>query len=221
MELSNLEFSWADLVVVIVLCVGVARGRRRGMSQELLDVLKWLLVVLLAGHYYEPLGSYFAENSVFSLLSCYVAAYSLLALSVFLVISIVRRVVGQKIVSSDAFGRGEYYLGMVGGLIRYGCVVLVALAFINARHYSPQELRAQARYQEDNFGSIAFPTFGSLREEIVQHSLVGRVTTDYLSAVMIRPTAPNEKPLVNNGNIVKARERQVNQVWEKHALDTP
>jgi len=45
-----LHFGWIDVLVLIALLVGFTRGRKRGMSVELLDVLKWLLVVLVAGH---------------------------------------------------------------------------------------------------------------------------------------------------------------------------
>ena len=214
MDLKNFEVSWVDFAIVIMLLVGVVRGRRRGISQELLDVLKWLVVVVVAGHFYEPIGEFFAVNSMFSLLTCYVAAYSLLGLVVLLGFSVFRRMVGQKLMGSDLFGSGEYYLGMLAGFIRYACIVLVVLAFVNARYYAPEELRKAAQYQNDVFGSEFFPTFGELRKNVVEHSMFGRLTTDYLSVVMIRPTSPNEKPLVNDGNIVRARERQVKEALE-------
>lgn len=202
------------MAIVVVLLVGIVRGRQRGISQELLDVFKWLLVVAVAGLFYRGTGEFLMANSVFSLLSCYLAGYTLLALIVLLVFSLVQRAIGQKLAGSDAFGSGEYYLGMFGGMVRYACVVLVVISLVNARYYSPQEIMQSAQYQRDEFGSEFLPTFGELRQEVVEHSLLGRLVTGHLSAVMIQPTAPGERPLVHEGNIVKARERQINQVLE-------
>jgi len=37
-----------------------------------------------------------------------------------------------QIIGSDVFGNAEYYLGMCAGAVRYACVTLVVLAFLNA-----------------------------------------------------------------------------------------
>src|SRR5712664_1338385 len=104
--------NWVDVLIVVLLLLGIVRGRRRGISEELLDVIKWAVIVVACAFFYEPAGVFLAQNSVFSLLSCYVATYALIALVILLVFSFLRRTVGQKPVSSDAFGPTEYYLGM-------------------------------------------------------------------------------------------------------------
>lgn len=215
MNLRVFDVSWVDMAVVLLLLVGVARGRKRGMSQELLDVTKWLVVVVVAGLGYEFCGNVLAANSVFSLLACYVFCYALLGLLVLLIFNMIRRSVGQKLTGSDTFGRGEYYMGMVGGLVRYAAIVIVTFSLLNARYYTREEQTRQAQYQQDNFGSIAFPTFSSFQDEVFGHAWSGKWAREFLSAVMIRPTAPTEKNLVRDGNIVKARERTIDQVLGK------
>lgn len=215
MDLTKIHISWVDLAVVAILCVGLARGRKRGMSEELLDVFKWLIVVVAAGYFYAPIGNAISANSVFSLLTCNLLAYVVIGLLVTLVFAMLRRSVGRKLIGSDVFGGGEYYLGMMGGMIRYACVIVVVFSMINARHYSAEEIRQTAKFQQDNFGDISFPTLGSIQEEVVRNSLFGHVATRYLDSVILHSTAPQEKGLVRDGNIVKARERTVDQVLEK------
>src|SRR5688572_15320868 len=146
--MSELPFNWFDLAVVVIIAVGVTRGRKRGMSEELLDVIKWVVILFACSHLYAPLGSMLANASVFSLLSCYVVVYAFVATVIALLFSAIRKQIGAKLVGSDFFGHGEYYLGMVAGGFRYTCILLVALAFLNARYYSPAELQAQVASQE-------------------------------------------------------------------------
>ncbi len=216
MNADMLNLSWVDFAVVLLLGVGLWRGRRRGMSEELLDIIKWALIVVVAGFLYEPGGRFLAQTtSVFSLLSCYVAVYMGLALIIVLLFSLIRRGIGSKLVGSDAFGSAEYYLGMVAGVFRYACIILVGMAFLNARYYSPEELRVRTQYQQDNFGSSFFVTLPDLQQEVFRRSLLGRLTQQYLNVVLIRPTVGDGKELGGDNAIGRRRERSVYDVLEK------
>jgi len=46
MSLSQLPLNLFDLVVIVVLAAGIYRGRRHGMSEELLNLLTWLAILL-------------------------------------------------------------------------------------------------------------------------------------------------------------------------------
>ncbi len=177
MKPDNPFINWVDVLIVVLLLLGIVRGRRRGISEELLDVIKWGVIVVACAFLYEPAGVFLAQNSVFSLLSCFVAMYAMIALLILLLFSFIRRSVGQKLVSSDAFGPTEYYLGMVAGMARYACVILVAMAILNARYFSPGEIGSQTKYQEDNFGTKLFPTLSG-----VQHETFARSTGKNLPA---------------------------------------
>jgi uncharacterized membrane protein required for colicin V production len=207
--------NWVDFVIVALLLVGVWRGRKRGMSEELLDIIKWAIVVVAAGFLYEPAGRFLASTSVFSPLSCYIAVYCAIALFIVVIFSFIRKSVGAKLVGSDVFGSGEYYLGMMAGAFRYSCIILVGLAFLNARYYSPDDLRVKAKYQMDNFGSSFFLTLPDLQQEVFKHSMVGRLTKEYLGIVLIRPTPPEDKSLGNSDNVGRARERSVYDMLDK------
>jgi uncharacterized membrane protein required for colicin V production len=212
--MNALPFNWLDLAVVAIIGVGVAKGRKRGMSEELLDVLKWLVILVACGHLYQPLGEMLSTATVFSLLACYVAVYAGLALIIVLLFSAIRRQIGAKLVGSDVFGMGEYYMGMAAGGFRYLCIILVAMAFLHARHYSEAELIAQQQSQERNFGSTFFPTFATFQQSIFQHSFVGSQVRQHLGMLLIASTAPDSKGLQKH-EAVRARERGVYELLDR------
>jgi uncharacterized membrane protein required for colicin V production len=214
MNVNALPFNWIDLAVVAIIGVGVARGRKRGMSEELLDVLKWVVIVFACSRLYQPLGGMLSQATVFSTLSCYVAVYALLALLIHLIFAAIRRQIGAKLVSSDFFGMGEYYMGMVAGGFRYFCVILATFAILHARYYSPQELQAQAAAQQRDFGSSFFPTFGTFQQSIFQHSFVGSHVQTFLGPLLIASTAPDAKGLQKHES-VRAREKGVYDLMDR------
>ena len=212
--MSELPFNWIDLAIVAIIAVGVTRGRKRGMSEELLDVIKWVVILFACSRLYEPLGGMLSTSTVFSSLSCYVAVYAGIAMVIALIFSAIRKQIGAKLVGSDFFGQGEYYLGMVAGAFRYICIILVALAFLHARYYSPQELQAQAAQQERDFGSSFFPTFGTFQQTVFQRSFVGSHVQTFLGTFLIASTAPDEKGLQKH-EAVRARERGVYELLDR------
>ena len=215
MFLKGFVVSWVDLLAVGLLVVGIIRGRTRGMSEELLDLVKWLITVVAAGNLYQPLGHFLAESTVFSLLSCYVAVYCGLIIIIKLLFSVIQRTVGQKLIGSDVFGNGEYYLGMMAGTIRYACIFFVALAFLNSKRFSPEEIAAEVKYQEENFGSIRFPTLNGLQTSVFQRSWTGKLVQEHLGALLIERTAPDTKSLAGNEQVVRGRERRFDEVLDK------
>jgi uncharacterized membrane protein required for colicin V production len=215
MDLENLKFSWVDLATVGMIVVGVFRGRKRGMSEEILDTFKWLLIVVAAGYLYRPLGDQLSAASIFSTLFCYITVYLVILLFFRLLFSFIRRRLGEKLVGSDMFGAGEYYMGMLAGGFRYLCIVVVALALLNARYYSPDELQKLAKWEEYNWGTKGLiPHFSAVQAEVFQNSLTGNLARNYLTSFLIVPTPPSEKPNPMR-NLVRAREQQLNEVLDK------
>jgi uncharacterized membrane protein required for colicin V production len=210
-----LKLNWFDFVVLLLLAVGVLRGRKRGMSEEVLDLVKWILIVIAAAYLYQPLGEFVASVTPFSNLTCYIALYASIALVTYGFFAAIRRAIGQKLVTSDAFGEGEYYMGMVAGGFRYFCVLIVCLAFLNARLYNAEKVKADDAYWEKNLGSgIRPPSISHLQLSVFENSFCGGLARNYLAAYMIRPTAPEDKPL-GGGKAVHAREKNFNEVLEK------
>jgi hypothetical protein len=198
MTLDHLPFNWFDIVVALVLLIGLQRGRKRGMSEECLLMLKWVALVLVCSVAYEPLGRWFTGIAPFSLLFCYIVAYAATALVVASVFLLIKRALSGKLIGSDVFGRGEYYLAMPSGMLRFACILLAGLALLNARLYQADEIRAMAKFQNDNYGSQFFPTLQTMQEEVFTKSLIGPQIKTHLGFLLITPTRPEVKQLERN-----------------------
>jgi hypothetical protein len=196
MNLDQLPINLFDFVVIVVLGMGIAKGRKRGMSEELLSLLTWLAILFGCAAVYEPGGQMVAQfTSMFGRLACYLVAYVGGALLVMLLFAGIKRGLGGKLLGSDIFGRAEYYLGMGAGLVRFSCVLLVGLALLNARYFNPLEVRAMEKFQDDVYGSNFFPTLHSLQTTVFDKSLSGPWIKQNLGFLLIKPTEPDKREL--------------------------
>jgi hypothetical protein len=116
--------------------------------------------------YYEPFGKFLAEYTNLSLLPAYLVVYLGIVLGHVLLFGWLKKIVGEKLVASDIFGRLEFYLGMAAGAARFGCIMMVGFALLHARYISPDQLAAEAKMQRENFGSITFPTLGLIQQSV-------------------------------------------------------
>jgi len=196
MDLDQLPVNLFDLVVIGVVVAGIARGRKHGMSVELLSLLKWLAIVFGCAAIYAPLGLMVeAFTPMFGQLTCYLIAYISGALLLLVLFAGIKRALDGKLLGSDIFGRSEYYLGMGSGLVRFSCMLLAALALLNARYFSPTEVRAMQNFQNDVYGSEYFPTLQSVQAMVFDKSLTGPWIKQNLGFLLIQPTAPEDTQL--------------------------
>jgi uncharacterized membrane protein required for colicin V production len=196
MSLDNLPFNWFDLVIVVVLILGIRRGRKHGMSEELLYLLKWLAIVFVCAYAYKPLGVQIAQSAVFGKLAGYLIAYLGVALLIAAIFALLKKVRGgDKLLSSEVFGRSEFYLGMLAGMVRATCMLVAALALLNARYYNPVEIKADINYQNDVYGTNFFPTLYTVQAQVFDTSLAGPWIKQQLGPLLINPTAPDDKEL--------------------------
>jgi uncharacterized membrane protein required for colicin V production len=177
-----------DVFLGIMLVVGLFRGKKRGMSEELLDVVKWLLIVFLGAVFYKPLGDLVAKLAGLARVYSYMICYLVVVITVMIVFSSIKKAVGEKLIGSDIFGSSEYYLGMMAGMLRFFCMTLVILSFIYCRQISIQDIAAQKKQQEKELGSTFFPSFGQIRQMIFYESFSGPFLRDYFSSQLMEPT---------------------------------
>ena len=192
--LSKLSFNYFDLVVVVWLVVGLLRGRKQGMSQELLPMLKWMIIVVAASYFYRPFSVSIRLNTgtAFDLLWANRTAYLLIALGIMLLFVWIKKMLGEKLVGSDLFGRSEYYLGMLGGMVRFACMLLVMLALMNSRIVTKEEMAATEAMQKQNLEDIRFPTYGSIQQAVLYQSFTGKLVKQYLSSILIASVTPDQ-----------------------------
>jgi len=193
--MGNMPFNWFDLFVVIFLVLGAFRGRKRGMSQEVLPLIKWITLAAVCGFFYQPIATEIANGSMFSLLSASFAAYLGLALVIVAVFALVSRQLGGKIIGSDAFGGAEYYLGIFSGVIRFACMLIFALALLNARLFSQVEIAERSKYMKQNFDADFFPSLDQVQDDVFRASITGPVIHKNLDFLLIKPTFPESKPM--------------------------
>lgn len=196
LRLDQLPINAFDLTLIIVLLTGLYAGRKHGMSQELINVFKWFTVLVVCALVYQPGGQFFKGfTSMFGLLSCYLLAYVGAAAVVVILFAVVKRALGGKLIGSDVFGPAEYYLGMGSGMVRFVCILLFVLAMLNSRYYSPTEVKAMQKFQNDVYGSNFFPTLQTVQEVVFQKSVTGSWIKRNLSFLLIKPTPPENTEL--------------------------
>jgi uncharacterized membrane protein required for colicin V production len=182
---TNAKFDYFDIVAVIWLIIGLLRGRKRGMSQELLPLLQWVGIVIAAGLLYESFGQIIHQHTFFSALWSYVTAYLLVAAGVHLVYLWFKQMFAVKLVEGNFFGRAEFYLGMSAGAVRYACMLLAVVALMNSRVATDGELAKTEKFQKENFSDVRFPTYGGLQRDVLVKSFSGNWIRSNLKSVMI------------------------------------
>lgn len=193
MNLNNLPFTWFDVMLLLMVIMGIARGRKRGLSQELFTMLLWLVLVLGCAVAYMPLGDLLASATGFSPLTCYVICYLAVAALLSVLFAPIKRALGGKMITADSFGSAEYYVGMPVGMIRFLCILIAMLAILNARLYSTKEIAAREAYQKDVYGSDFFPGLSTLQQDVFEKSFTGPHIKKYLSFLLIKPTSPRQQ----------------------------
>lgn len=195
LSLQNSPVNWFDFIVVIVLLLGVNKGRKNGMSVELVPMLQWIAIVIAGAAFYRPLGDMLAQSSPMSHIFCYIALYLVIAIVVKSVFSLIKKGAGGKLVENNVFGSGEYYLGMFGGAVRFACILLAALALMNARLYTPYEVAKVRAADVDLYGSTFFPRFSEVQQGVFKESFLGSLIKKHAEFLLIAPTKPENKDI--------------------------
>ncbi len=194
-----MDTHWFDLITLAGLGWGVHRGRRYGISGELLYLLQWLAIFFICGTFYaspaERLANWLHVNQ--NVMS--VVMYVFIAAIVKSCFGLIMRLVGNKLVTRDCFGKWEYYLGMLTGMARMTCVVYVGLALLSATYFTEQSLYSMDAYQKENFGGITFPTLSQMKRDSLTDSMSGRLANRHfgrflIDAVPPQPQAPLRLP---------------------------
>jgi hypothetical protein len=194
----DLAFSYVDAIVVIWLILGLLRGRKHGMTQELLPVLKWLGIVLAGGYLNQPVGGFIRQNTAgaFNAQWSFITAYALAGLGVALLFALIKYGLGDKLTGSDLFGRYEYYSGMLAGFIRFACMLLALLAVMHSRVVSRAELDAINVQMKKDLNDIHPPIYmyGSVEQAIFSQSITGKFVQEDLPDILIPTVTPQEVP---------------------------
>lgn len=208
-DLNNMPVNWVDALAVAVLVIGFIHGRKRGLSQEMLDTVQWILIVVTGAIYYRPLAALMAQKPMFSQLTYYILSYLLIALGWKIFFTLVKQRIGQKLIEGDVFGRFEYYGGMLAGSVRFGCAFLAVISLLHAPYYSPEYWTKRAKEVDYNYGSDFFPAPCKIQKSVYQNSLTGRSTEKYASQFLIVQIAGEEKKVRDENSLGRRNERKI------------
>lgn len=210
--LGALPVSWVDFLTVIILIVGFMVGRKRGLSEEILDVTQWILILIAGAFFYKMLGDLMGIQPVLSKLSFYIIAYMLIALAIKGVFAFIKSRFGQKIVESDVFGRAEFYGGMVAGAVRFSCIYFFVLSILHAPYYSPEYLEARAKEVDYNYGSDFFPHPCKIQPAVFKRSLTGKGAEMFLSRLLLEPTSADSKDISTDRSMARRNEQRIDAI---------
>jgi len=205
MPKGDLPITWFDLVVVVMVIVGLMRGRKRGMSQELLDLFMWLGMVA-AGAFTYPISAAYLRSFGLSEVLANILAYVGAAAVVAFIFMLLKNALKDKIAGSDIFGRLEYPLGMLSGVVRFLCLLIMALALINAKEITKQERELAEKKQKEELGSSFFPSFGQIQQDIFEKSFCGKPAKEYLGILLIKPGSAKSEDLQKKDTLNKKKQ---------------
>jgi uncharacterized membrane protein required for colicin V production len=216
MALDKLPFGWFDFALVAVLAFGLFRGRKNGMTKEVLPMFQWVATVLVCGLGYGMVGQVVFNISGWSRLVCYLLGYFSLMFVVYLLFILVKKIFMPRLTGSNFFGSSEYYLGMAAGVIRYACLLFVALALLNAPYYTAADIQQQKDFDRKTYGAGLKDFNGSFFEafypaqiqvSVFQKSFTGKLIKDYADVMLVNSVtgdaikpAAQKKPVSYMGN---------------------
>jgi hypothetical protein len=209
---SNVPFSWFDVVVAVMVIIGVLRGRRRGMSQELLDFFMWLGMVGGGAYVCRAASGHMIRLTGLSQMNAQILLYLGTAAAVAFVFMLLKNAFKDRLAGTDFFGRLEYPLGILAGITRFLCMVLLVIAIINARFQTEAEKQAARKAQEAELGSSFFPTLGDIQDDIFKRSLIGSQLVKHAPFLLVPPSQPKGADAGKKDPPARSRERE----WEKN-----
>ena len=99
-----------------------------------------------------------------------------------------------KLVEKDPFGRAEFYVGMMAGVVRFACMIVVVMALMNSRVITQTELAQTEKFQASWFSDIRFPTYGEFQQDVLFKSFTGKLVEANLKPVLIASVNSSQAP---------------------------
>jgi uncharacterized membrane protein required for colicin V production len=216
---AAISFGLFDVLLIIVAGVGIWRGKERGISEELLELIQWLVTIVAAGFLYSLVGDLLAAAKMPRLVAN-ISGYISIIIVVSIIFKFISKSVGNKLVDSDFFGSWEYRLGMMAGALRYLSIWFVLLALLSARYFDADLVAAQRKAQEKETGVVLLPTWGIVNRMALYESFTGPYIRKYLGPLLMTPVG-FAKVAPNENTIGKQQQRVLDAVTAPPATPTP
>jgi uncharacterized membrane protein required for colicin V production len=201
----HLLVNWFDFALLFLLIFAFWRGRKRGMTKELLPTLEWLAILFAAGLGHVILADWFQKegfvrkifgNHFQERTAALMSGYICIAIVIFIVAAFIKRKLTARLEGSNFFGGNEYYWGVAASVARYLCMALVALALLNAPLYTTNDIAAAKAYNNRWFGGGLkdysgdfIPSVYEVQDSVFRKSFAGKLIKSNLSMLLINPDA--------------------------------
>lgn len=212
---SSLPFGWFDVLAVILAVIGVLQGRRRGMSQELLDFFMWVGIVAGGAYMCRQAAPYLIKWTGLSQLSAHLLGYLATVVVVWFIFMLLKNAFRDKLAGSDFFGRLEYPLGILAGIIRFLCILVLLAALVNAKFLTEEQKERDRKQQEKELGSSFFPTLGDIQDGIFKKSFLGAQLMKHVPFLLIPPSRSEGEDLRTKEGLGRQRERELDRIIGK------
>jgi len=176
-----------------------------------MPMFQWLTLVLVCGLGYPLFAPTYTNTLGAGKLASAMLGYGTLALATWMVFYILKRIFVPLLTGSNFFGSGEYYLGMVSGMIRFACMLVAVLALLNGPFYTTEDIKASQDCKnrwfgggQKGFSGDFIPSIEQVQEQVFKKSFTGPHIKNYLGTLLIE-TAPStvkqqqKKPVVHIG----------------------
>ncbi|HEV2455808.1 MAG TPA: CvpA family protein [Verrucomicrobiae bacterium] len=211
---DTLPINWFDAAILVLLGFGVFRGRKNGMTRELMPTVQWLSIVVAGALGYSFLAQIYNTQWKMDKVLSAVAGYMSIAIVLFLIFTPIKKAFRKRAENGGLFGGSEYYLGMCTGPIRYASMTMFVLALLNARSYTAAEIAAKKAYNERWYGGGIYsgdymPDLHTAQDSVFKQSFLGPYIKDDLAVLLIQ-TGPGDsgganapkkpQPVIHIGN---------------------
>lgn len=213
------SFGLFDVLLIVVAGVGIWRGKERGISEELLELLQWIVTIVGAGFLYSMVGDLLVAAKMPRLVAN-ISGYIAIIIVVSIIFKFISKSVGSKLVDSDFFGGWEYRLGMMAGALRYLCIWFALLALLSARYFDAELVSAQRKAQEKETGVVLIPTWGIVNRMALYESFTGPYIRQYLGPLLMTPVG-YAKVAPSENTIGKQQQRVLDAVTAPPAAPAP
>lgn len=123
-----MSFNWADWTIFGIVIASCLFGLMRGLIKEALSVVNWIIAVLIAVTFRDPLASLLV-NQIETPSLRQIVAFSSLFVATLMVGALVNYLIGE-LVKITGLSATDRILGMVFGLLRGFVVVMAVLLLI-------------------------------------------------------------------------------------------
>lgn len=195
-SLNHLPVGWFDITLLVVIGIGFFRGRKNGMSKEVLPMFQWLATVIVCGLGYEMSGKFFMNVASLKILPAFICGYLALAFLVFLLFMPIKKMLVPRLTGSNIFGGMEYYMGTASGMIRFTCILFCSIALLHAPFYSAADIAATTAYNARTFGAGVkgysgnfFPTIQTVQQGVFKDSFTGPYIERYANVMLVNTTS--------------------------------